>query len=217
MFIYGRPFVVCRRRRDDAAAREFRSDAIPKVLHQMERVFRLDLGPPVQDRNSAQVRPVVDDHDHVGADHDFGADRRQQKSARIVHVFRDMRVHVGHHHVCNPDETFQPGYASNGRRRVSRLREAHARCSQAQDVGNTQVLRRIHDEGDGLVSHAGLVRNTGHGYGAPYGRPSHRRQVGFAEHSNGGLVVPGRHYSGECKNKLFTWFFFTIVYTLTAL
>jgi len=166
----------------------------------MERVFRLNLGPPVQDRNGAQVRPVVDDHDHVGTDHDFGANRRQQKSARIVHVFRDMRVPVGYHHVRHPDETFQPGHASNDRRRVSRLREAHARHSQAQDVGNTQVLRRIHDEGDGLVSHAGLVRNTGHGYGAADGRPSHRRQVGFSEHSNGGTVVPGRHYSGECKN-----------------
>jgi len=182
---------ICWRDRRDAETRKFHSDAVPKVLHQMERVLRLVLGPSVQNRNGAQDHSVFDDHDHVGDDHDFGVDRRQQKSARVFHVLRDMRVHVGHHHVRHPDETFQPDYAADGRRRISRLQQAHAGCTEAQDCGNTHVLRRLYDEGDRLVSHTGLVRGTGHGDGTAGSRQSHRSQVGFTKHADGGPVVPG--------------------------
>jgi len=112
-----------------------------------------------------------------------------------------MRVLVGHHHVRHPDETFQPNNAADGRRRISRLQQAHAGCTEAQDGGNTHVPRRLHDEGDRLVSYTGLVRDTGHGDGDAGSRQPHRRQVGFTKHADGGLVVPGRYKSGEYKIK----------------
>lgn len=148
---------------------------------------------PVQNRDNIQNGTGDTYVFHHRVDHHFGVDRRQKKSARIVDVHDNMSVFVGHHQLCHPNQTVQQETVVHGDGRIPIVRRADARLSKGKAGRHTHVLQRFHEESDCLVSHTGVVRNTGYGNGTAVRRTPDNGQIGIAEHTNGVLLVSGRH------------------------